>query len=172
METRPTLYLMVGYPGAGKTTAAKAIQKLTGAVHLWADHERRERFGQPRHTEQESLELYDGLNRRTEQYLGQGKDVVFDTSFRFRRDRDHLRQIAENQDARSRVLWVQVPRELAQERAITQDEQNHTRVLGRMPIEAFNRMADSLEEPAPDENPVVLDGTKITPEYVKKALDL
>jgi predicted kinase len=73
----PTLYLMLGYPGAGKTTISKEITKRTGAVHLWADHERRAMFSEPCHSKAESDELYAALNTRTDQLLGEGSSVVF-----------------------------------------------------------------------------------------------
>ena len=31
---KPTLFMMFGYPGAGKTTTAEIINELTGAEHL------------------------------------------------------------------------------------------------------------------------------------------
>ena len=37
MEKRPVLTLMVGLPGAGKTTLAKEIEKETGAVRFTPD---------------------------------------------------------------------------------------------------------------------------------------
>ena len=90
-----TLYLFVGYPGSGKTTAANIICKLTGAEHIWADRERQKMFGRPTHSPQESAALYHRLNERTRQLLLQDKSVVFDTNFNYRRDRDHLRGLLE-----------------------------------------------------------------------------
>ena len=74
---------MLGYPGAGKTTAAKVIHSLTGATHLWADHERRKLFATPNYSHAENIELYDKLNKTAAELLQQGKSVIFDTNFNF-----------------------------------------------------------------------------------------
>ena len=37
MEKKPTLTLMVGLPGAGKTTRAKELEQATGAVRFTPD---------------------------------------------------------------------------------------------------------------------------------------
>src|SRR5436853_7687938 len=74
--SQPTLYLMLGYPGAGKTTAAKLIHELNGAVHLWGDHERRLNYPEPTYSHEETRALYDDLNYRAEQLLADGQSVI------------------------------------------------------------------------------------------------
>lgn len=169
MLPMPTLYLMVGYPGAGKTTTAKIIAGLTGAVHLWADKERRNLFGSIYRAEQ-SDELYNRLNEHARQLLHSGKSVVFDTNFNYYKDREHLRHIAGNAGAETVILWLQTPQELAYGRAVT--ETNGKRLFVEMSHEDFERVASHLEAPNDNEQPVVLDGTKITREYVKQKLGL
>ncbi len=170
--SKPTLYLMLGYPGAGKTTAAKVIAELTGAVHLWADHERRERYGQPTYHHAENIDLYSVLNEETAQLLNQGQSVVFDTGFNFYRDREHLRRIAENSGAQTQLVWVTTRRQLAKERATSRAHLQPTRLLGNFTDNDFERISDNLEPPHQDETYVQLDGTKITHEYVAQQLNL
>jgi len=170
MQQHPTLYLMVGYPGSGKTTTAKVIHELTGAEHIWADHERKARFGTPTHSKAESRILYDHLNAKIDDLLAEGKSVIFDTNFNFYKDREHMREIAAKNGARAVLIWVQTPREIAFERASIDVHKQETRVLGDMPRSEFDRMTSNLQPPAEDEKPVILDGTKITPEYVAEKL--
>lgn len=167
-----TLYLMVGYPGAGKTTTAETIQQLTGAEHLWADAERNQRFVHPTHSQAESQELYDYLNQLTDRLLAEGKSVIYDTNFNFHKDRQKLRRIAQSHDAQTVVVWVQVPKELAQNRATEAEIKHASRVWGNMPLEDFERLSNHLQPPRADEHVIKIDGTKVTPEYIAERLHL
>lgn len=162
---KPTLYLMLGYPGAGKTTAAKTIHELTHAEHLWADLVRRDMFGTPKYTHTENIQLYEYMNNMADQLLGQGKDVIFDTNFNFYKDRQRLREIAAKHEAAVYVVWVTTPKHVSRERA-TDGKGHHTRVLGDMPHETFDRMSGNLEEPKADEDVIRVDGTKVSTEYI------
>lgn len=165
-----TLYLMLGYPGAGKTTAARVVHDVTGAVHLWADQVRRQRFGTPTYSDTENDRLYTDMNQTASRLLLAGKSVVFDTNFNYLKDRDHLRQLARRAGADTIVLWVTVNKQLAKQRATQDAHTQNSRVLGDMPHEDFDRLADNLEPPQPGEQYIALDGTKITPDYIKQHL--
>lgn len=169
---RATLYLLVGYPGAGKTTTAQSIERLTGAVHIWTDHERHQMFSTPTHTEAESQQLYDYLNTKTGQLLSQGKSVIFDTSFNFRKDRDYLRSLATAHGAQTQIIRLVTPKEVARDRALHADHAEHNHYKEVMSAASFERIAGHLEEPNTDEHPIVLDGTLITDEYVADKLGL
>lgn len=168
--TKQVLYLMLGYPGSGKTTAAKTIHELSGAVHLWADNIRRERFGKPTYTHQENLALYDHLNELTAELLAAGNSVVFDTNFNFYKDRRKLAALAAEHGARSVVVWVRTPKDLARARATKDAHTQTTRVLGDIPLERFERISSNLQPPREDEACIELDGTKITQDYIRSTL--
>lgn len=169
---RATLYLMVGYPGAGKTTTARIISELTGAEHIWADIERRKIFGRPTHEHHESQELYRRLNAHTESLLAAGKSVIFDTSFNYLKDRDYMRSLATKHNADLIIIWVETPKELAKARALTLDHARDNQYPEAMSPERFAQIAGHLEMPGLHEEPVVLDGTHITRSYVKEKLGL
>ncbi|HVX56760.1 MAG TPA: ATP-binding protein [Candidatus Saccharimonadales bacterium] len=166
---RPILYLMIGYPGAGKTTVAEIIHDATGAVHLWSDIERHKLFGHPTHSEEESVKLYDELNRRAGELLAAGQSVVFDTNFNFRTDRQKLRDIADRHGADTLAIWVQVPKEVARERVVSAGQVRngyHT----AMSEERFDRIVSKLEPPTADENFIKIDGTKLDRQTVLRLL--
>jgi predicted kinase len=167
---QPTLFLMVGYPGAGKTTAAKLIHELTGSEHLWADHERNHRFPNPTHSHEENLELYAQLNKETRQLLHDGKSVIFDTNFNFYKDRKKLRILAAKENARTVVVWITTPKDLSRDRATTRGHGQPTRIWGNMPVERFEHISGHLQPPESGELTVQLDGSTLTPKIVANAL--
>lgn len=161
---------MVGYPGAGKTTTAQLIAARTGAEHIWADLERHKMFDDPSHDETESRKLYEELNRRAADLLAAGRSVVFDTSFNHRRDRDLLRGIASRHGARTVVVWLDTPADIARERAL------HSRIVRNgygfnMTGREFDRIASHLEPPADDEKAIRVEGTGSNSDSIGRLLD-
>lgn len=163
---------MLGYPGAGKTTAALIIHELTGAVHLWADKIRNERFPNPTHSHQENLELYDYLNELTGELLATRQSVIFDTGFNFYKDREHLRRIAAQHNAQTRLIWAIADKEMARQRATHPEHAERNNYSYTMAPEQFERISNSMEEPGADEEYIEVDGTQISKEYIKQLLNL
>lgn len=163
---------MLGYPGAGKTTVSRELAKLTGATHIWADHERRTMFNEPTHSKSESDELYAQLNQRTDELLGAGKSVIFDTSFNHFTDREYLRSMAAKYHAKPVVIWLTTPRELAKERATNSNHAEDNHYDQTMSVEDFERIANHLEPPHPDEAVIEIDGTKLSEAELKQKLSL
>jgi predicted kinase len=170
--SQPTLYLLVGYPGAGKTTVARLIHEVTGAKHIWADQERQAMFGQPNLDEQQIQQFYDQLNRETEQLLADGESVVFDTNFNFRKDRDYLRSLAAKHDARTVLIWLITPVEIARLRAVEDSYGKSTRVWGNMSVNDFEHLSNRLEAPQPDEHAVEINGADVDKTQVIERLQL
>ncbi len=161
---------MVGYPGSGKTTVSKIIHQQTGAVHIWADHERNEMFSQPTHNHEENLRLYATLNTKTRELLHEGKSVIFDTNFNFYKDRKKLRVIAAKENAQTIVVWLTTPIDICRLRAVEQSHNEETRVWGNMPLEHFERISSNLQPPLESEHTVKFDGTNLNPQTVIDAL--
>lgn len=170
--SKTMLYMMVGHAGSGKTTTSRILHDLTGAVHIWADHERGKMFEKPTHAPAESRALYDALNARLEQLLKAGKSVIFDTNFNKYSDRQLMRDIAAKHGADVRLIWVQTDRNLARERATHLTHSYRNGYKTQMAVDRWEQMANNLQPPTDDEEPIILDGTKITPEYVAGKLGI
>lgn len=141
---------------------AKLIADKSGAVHLWADAERHRLFGEPSHSEEESLKLYDALNQKTAELLAEGKSVAFDTNFNFKADRDKLREIAAKYGADTTVIWMTTPAAIAHTRSVHAPELRNGYMQG-MSHEEFNAIVSKLEEPGEDEKVIKIDGSKLDP---------
>lgn len=168
---KPTLYLFIGYPGAGKTTVAKLIVDRTGAVHLWADAERHKMFGEPTHSKEESIELYNYLNHRAGELLASGEDVVFDTNFNYLADRDKLREIAAQNGGQTQVIWLTTPPEIARERSVCVPGTRNGYTVG-MSEEQFNNIVEKLEAPEKNEKVIKIDGAKLDANHAIELLKL
>lgn len=162
---------MLGYPGSGKTTTARYIHELTGAVHLWADKIRNELYPNPTHSHQENIELYNHLNKLTAEILASGHSVVFDTAFNFYKDREYLRTIASENGSKVLLIWVQADKDLAKQRATHDNHAQRNSYPQTMSQKRFERITGDFELPHPNERCIKLDGTKITKEYVTSKLE-
>ena len=156
---------MFGYPGAGKTTTAGVISQLTGAVHLSSDKKRLEMFPNPSFSPQEHDTLYAALDTQTEELLGQGKDVIYDANLNRYQHRAEKYAICQKTGAAPMLIWVKAPKSLAKERA-AHISRLHLVPEKETPDAMFDRIADVIEEPGPEEPYTELDGTKITQQYV------
>jgi predicted kinase len=169
--SKPILYLMVGYPGAGKTTIAKLISKRTGAVHLWADAERHNMFDNPSHTTDESVQLYEYLNHKAAELLENGQSVVFDTNFNFASDRNKLRIIADERGAITKVIWLTTPVEIARQQAVHPPAMRNGYMFG-MTENEFNSIVSKLEPPAKNENVIKIDRSKLDADSLLRILGI
>jgi predicted kinase len=168
----PTLYVFVGAPGAGKTTVSRLIHEATGAVHLWADWERQNMFDTVTHSKQESDKLYAELNQRTHKLLAEGKSVIFDTNFNYRKDRDYVRALADKEGATTCIIWMQTPLEVARERALHEHHRDRNGYDTTMTPEEFDRLTNHLEPPEVNEQFISIDGTDIDESAVKRQLSI
>lgn len=168
--SKPKLYIFVGYPGAGKTSIAKLIAERTGAVHIWSDIERHKMFEHPTHSEEESQELYNHLNKRAAELLAAGCSVVFDTNFNFYDDRQKMRDIAATAGADCLLIWIDTPVEVARQRAVGVGEMRNGYHM-KMSQEHFDELAAKLEPPVENEKAIKIDGAKLDAKATLRLLD-
>ncbi|MEO8785060.1 MAG: ATP-binding protein [Candidatus Saccharimonadales bacterium] len=165
----PTLYLLFGYPGAGKTSAAKLLQQQTGAVHLSSDELRIQLFPKPSFSQPEHDELYKQLDRRTEELLASGQSVIYDANLNRRQHRQEKYRIASRTGAAYQLLWIQTPRAEARHRA-TDPSRNHLIVPGETAGQMFDRIADLIEEPTADEPTTIINGQDLSAQLLTKVV--
>lgn len=161
----------MGLPGSGKTTLAKHLQKLTGALRLSSDDFRLLLFPEPTFSQKEHDNLYKILDHNVEHLLSAGTDVIYDANLNRRIHRDEKYALAKKYDARVILWWLQTPDELSKQRRVT--EQNHALLpVGETPGNMFDRIASVFEPPSDNEPVQTIDGTDIDIKEVQRLLKM
>lgn len=164
--------MMMGLPGAGKTTIAQHIADLTGATLLSSDAVRRELFAKSTFTQTEHDQLYAELDKRMTELLQTGQSVVYDANLNRRTHRDEKRQLAETLGVQARLIWVQTPEEMARQRRVDQEPQHDLIPEHETAGEMFDRIAQAIEQPTPEESPVIIDGRDVSPSDISRSLGI
>ena len=158
--SKPTLHLLMGLPGAGKTTLAKILQKLTKAARLSSDDYRLIIYPEPTFSQKEHDSLYALIDHSTEHLLEAGHDVIYDANLNRKVHRQEKYELARKFDAEVILWWVKTPKEMAKKRRV--DEQDVLLLPeGETPEKMFDRIATILEEPASEESHIEIDGSHI-----------
>lgn len=166
---KPTLHLLMGLPGAGKSTVARHIETVTGAERLSSDEVRLQLFQRPCFSQSEHDSLYGILDHNVEHLLETGHDVIYDANLNRHHHRQEKYDLAEKYDADVKLWWVDTPRQLAMQRRL--DEQDHVLIPEwETPKRMFKRIASILEPPHDDERHVKIDGSEVTQETIERLL--
>ncbi len=107
----PTLFLMVGLPGAGKTTVARQLEVQRGALRLSPDEWLIPLFGADEHPSPAQRETVEALQWAVAaRALALGLSVVLENGFWRRDERQDLRRKAAELGARCELVYLDVPR--------------------------------------------------------------
>jgi predicted kinase len=123
MRSKPTVYILCGLTGSGKTTAARELEGA-GCVRLSVDELIYDRHGVQDVDFPTSdypklhVAAVTELNERMAALLSEGRDVVLDYGMDFwtRAGRDRYRAFAEEHGGRALLIYMRADRELLLER--------------------------------------------------------
>jgi len=151
--TRPTLLLMGGLMGTGKSTLARALQRELGWALFSSDTLRKrlarlnptqpkaDAFGQGIYSRDRTARTYDALVKEAGRALADGRSVVLDATFLRRVDRQAAAQQAAKFGIRTIFVECVCPREVAVERLA---QRWKSRIEGTQ--EAASRASDARPE--------------------------
>jgi predicted kinase len=100
----PTLILLVGPPGTGKSTVAQRLREVSGADIVQTDAIRKALVSRPTYLPAESAWVHRVAQQRLRQKLSHGQSVIFDATNLRKAHRRSLQKLAESLGARSLVL--------------------------------------------------------------------
>lgn len=170
--SKPILYLMLGYPGAGKTTVSEYIAEFSGAVHINSDQFRIHMFENPLGiTDAQHEKMYEHLDYMTEHILSSGKSVIYDANLNRYIHRKEKYDICKRVGANAKLIWVKTDEQTARQRATVEAAKhpNH-RPFGNMEKKVFDRLINQVEPPKKDEKPLIINGETISPEEIRQAI--
>ncbi|MBI3624211.1 ATP-binding protein [Candidatus Saccharibacteria bacterium] len=147
---KPTLILLYGFPGSGKTFFARQLADDLHTAHVQADRFRFELFEKPTGSQQENQVVNHLAEYMTEEFLRAGVSVIFDTNTLRFGQRRLLRDMARKAKAQNLLIWIQIDLESAFERVVTRDRR---RLDDRFAVSLDRTSFDELI--APMQNPHV-----------------
>lgn len=117
---RPTLYVIGGLSGSGKSHLALQALKHTPAVIIRSDATRKRLAkkypGEALYGPQMNARTYGAMFKAGEIALADGFNVILDATFLRREDRDRARELAKKLHADIRILWLDVPEPVLRQR--------------------------------------------------------
>lgn len=157
--THPTLFLLYGFPGAGKTYFARQLSEEIQAAHVQGDRIRFELFEEPRYDRQENDIVNQLMVYMSEEFLKTGISVIFDVNAMRLGQRRELRELARKFKAQTVLVWFQLDIESAFTRVAKRDrrkiDDKYNPTLDRTTFEA---VISRMQNPTQTEEYIVISG--------------
>lgn len=159
MTNKPTLVMLYGFPGAGKTYFSRMFCESVQAVHMQADRIRAELFEKPRYDKHENLIVTQLMNYMTEEFLNAGVTVVYDVNVMRQGQRAALRELAKHCRATPVLVWFQIDQETAYSRSTHRDRRrNDDKYAAPIDRKSFDNIVSRMQNPGEGEDYVVISG--------------
>ena len=151
------LFLMLGYPGAGKSYFARQLAEAIRAVRLNGDGARHLMFDkeETQRNPANNPIVFGALDYAAQQILTAGYSVVIDASHNRKQDRIGKAQLGAAFGIRPILVWVQVPVDMARERQETRERLPDQPLV---PPARFEQLVSNLQPPEALEPYIIVDG--------------
>lgn len=150
---RGTLFILCGYPYAGKSLVARELLATTGIAYVSIDdifHAEGFNWGSDRLPDKKAWErIFEESYARTKGFLKSGRNVLYDSTNHTIESRDRLREIARSVEAAAYVIYVQASTESVWRRWEANTEAGDRHVVSRDLVAATIR---AFEPPGNEEN--------------------
>ena len=149
MKNRPTVYLICGFLGAGKTTYSKELAQRTGAQHLNSDEICMRKYTPEEYEnnwEACFAQTLDYLWQKIAVYIKQNQDVIFDMGFWSKSSRKQAVNKIKQMGGNPVVYYIYAPDSVLKQRLTTR-----TGKIAEQNLLQFDIIKKSFEEPSQDE---------------------
>lgn len=166
--SKPYLFVLLGYPGSGKSFFVRNLQKKMQLVRLNGDTLRIEMYGSVEELEKykdidpslSKEKVFKALDYAAKQILSAGHSVIYDANNNKRSIREDAEALAKSHSAIPVVIWVDTPKDLALKRTQYREETvDQRRWEEEKALEVIERHIANTDEPGEDENLIKIDGT-------------
>ena len=156
---RPTLFMLYGFPGSGKTYYARQLCEELQAAHINSERIRQELFEDPRYDAQENQIVKQLMVYMAEEFMSAGLSVVFDINAQRLANRRELRELARKHKAESMLIWFQIDADSAYMRTANRDRRKlDDKYSIPLDQETFSRLISNMQNPTPTEDYLVISG--------------
>lgn len=125
-QDRPTLLVLCGLPGTGKTYFAREVTKLLPFCVVESDRIRKALVSKPKYTPFEHARVFNLCHFLIEEYISQGQRVLFDATNLTENFRLPIRQISQRQNVQLVLVRLTAPRSLVRERLREREEERES----------------------------------------------
>jgi hypothetical protein len=163
MKKKLFLFVVLGFPGSGKTYFSQRLAKKFKLAHLNSFRTRLELFPKPTYAPEEYNILFRAINYMTETLLSRKISVIYDANITKIKYRKLLQNIAKHFDAKYVLIRIHTPLEIALERSKerrkikSSQKKKYHRVIDSSVV---HMIKDEIEEPTKEEFTITIKGTE------------
>jgi predicted kinase len=156
---KPTLFMLYGFPGSGKTYYGRQLCDELQAAHVNSERIRQELFDQPRYDRQENQIVKQLMMYMTEEFLSAGLSVVFDTTATRLANRRVLKELASKNKSDTVLVWFQIDKDTSYLRASNRDKRKFDDKYSMQVDRAtFDKILSTMQNPTSIEDYLVVSG--------------
>ncbi len=151
----PTIYLMCGFLGFGKTTKAKELEKEYSAIRFTHDEIMQKRYGRtPDNFEEKYKKVDEFICKEAEKAILQGKDVIMDYGFWTREQREKYYKWGKDLTPNVIFYAIRCDMDEAKKRVIERTKHNKEELY--IDENCFNELSKQYEPIGEDEGYIVI----------------
>ncbi len=160
--TRPTIFIMYGYPGSGKSYFGRQFADETRSAYINDDTLRHEFIENPTHNKSENNAVQHLCIYMLNNFLRSGVSVVYDCRNSRASDRKLLSTIADNYKAQVIIVWLQIDIESSFNRVNNRDARKiDDKYAEKLDRTTFNGLVGRMQNPSEKDDYVVISGKHV-----------